>query len=64
MFTLSFSTETPAFDRAPGHEIARILAKASEHARIGGTRGRIFDINGRAIGCWQWQKDQTHGESD
>ena len=55
MFTVSFETESAAFDGAEFPEIAETLRKlAYEVERPVNTSGIVRDVLGNTIGRWQW----------
>lgn len=55
--TVDLAMDTAAFDDDLGEEAARILEVVAHKLRDGYQDGRLRDVNGNTVGCWQIERE-------
>ena len=60
-FTMTIDTDNDAFAEDPQAEVARILRRVARTVVAGSDGGRCMDINGNAVGSWEFTPDAKPG---
>jgi hypothetical protein len=62
MVTIKISTANEAFD-VPGPEIARILRRLAQEVEMGIDAGKLYDVNGNAVGSFKYTEERDNAKT-